>query len=249
MKKFIAFMLTFILALVFIGCGEQGSETINPTKIKIEATVTEVTVDETISLKASFEPTNATEKKVTWSSSDENIAKVSNGTVKGIAVGEVTITVTSNADSSVKDSITITVKEAAKVLPTAVKISGATKVIPGIEEAFWVTFTPSDTTEKAVTWSSSDESIATVDDEGNVTGIAPGKVKISVVSQADENVKAELEIEVLNDADIVKVWKLDIYTDKDLYITKTPQTLYISRSILADTSENPKYHLLTYFQL
>ncbi|MBQ6817599.1 MAG: Ig-like domain-containing protein [Bacilli bacterium] len=238
MRKFIAFMLTFMLALVFIGCGETGGETINPTKIKIEATVTEVTVDETISLKASFEPTNATEKKVTWESSDENIAKVSNGTVKGIAVGEVTITVTSNADSSVKDSITITVKEAAKVLPTAVKISGATEVIPGIEEALWLTFTPADTTEKGVTWSSSDEAIATVDEDGKVTGIAAGTVKISVVSTADPNVKAELEIEVLSAEDIVPVWKLDIYTDEILYITKTPKTLYISRSILADTSEN-----------
>lgn len=67
--------------------------TVAVTNVKIEATKTTIKVGETTILQAVVEPTTATNKKVTWSSSDDKVATIdSNGQVKGIKEGEATIT-------------------------------------------------------------------------------------------------------------------------------------------------------------
>ena len=242
MKKFIAFVLTFLLAFVFIGCGDKPD--VNDSKLTgltIKAAVAEVNVDETISLTVTFEPADVVDKAVTWSSSDEAIAKVSNGTVKGIAAGKVTITVTYKADTSIKATIEITVKEAAKVVPTAIKVSGATELIPNVAENLWLTFTPSETTEKAVTWTSSDPSIVTVDEYGEVLGLAAGTATITATSVADPNVKGELEVTVLSNEDFVPVFSVDLRTengDTVLLTKNASKTLKIVAYVSADKSED-----------
>ena len=213
MKKFIAFMLMFMLALVFIGCGETTPTTINPTKITLSAKATEINVGETIDLTASFEPKDVTEKLIEWASSDEAIAQVINGKVKGVSAGTVTITATSKVATDVKATIEITVKEAAKVVPTAIKISGDTQLIPGVESSLWLTFTPAETTEKQVTWASSDSTIVTVDEYGVLTGVAAGTATITATSAADPNVSASYEVTVLSQDDIVLVHSVTLRAD------------------------------------
>ena len=67
------------------------------TKVKLNKTSANVEVEKTITLKATIAPTNATNQKITWTSSNTKLATVDkNGKVKGIKSGSVTITATSN---------------------------------------------------------------------------------------------------------------------------------------------------------
>ena len=85
--------------------------TVAVTNVKIEATKTTIKVGETTILKAVVEPTTATNKKVTWSSSDDKVATIdSNGQVKGIKEGEATITATTE-DGNKKATLKITIEK------------------------------------------------------------------------------------------------------------------------------------------
>ena len=94
----------------------EGSATppVAVTSVAIDSpTTTDVAMGGTLQLSATVEPNNATNKQLTWSSGDSNVATVDpSGLVTSVAVGgPITITVTSDADSSMSDSIEITVKE------------------------------------------------------------------------------------------------------------------------------------------
>jgi DMSO/TMAO reductase YedYZ molybdopterin-dependent catalytic subunit len=81
--------------------------TVAVTGVSITESDQELKVDETVQLNAVVEPANATNKNVTWSSSDESIATVDeNGLVTAVAQGTVTITVTTE-DGNFTDSITV----------------------------------------------------------------------------------------------------------------------------------------------
>ncbi len=94
----------------------EGSATppVAVTSVAIaDKATTDVAMGGTLQLSATVEPNNATNKQLTWSSGDSNVATVDpSGLVTSVAVGgPITITVTSDADSSMSDSIEITVKE------------------------------------------------------------------------------------------------------------------------------------------
>jgi uncharacterized protein YjdB len=77
-------------------------------------------VEETAQLTATVTPSNATNKKINWSSSDEEVATVdASGNVTAVAVGTATITATSDADSSKKDSCIVKV-----IVPQDIQIEG-----------------------------------------------------------------------------------------------------------------------------
>ena len=108
MKKILSFLLVLVLGLVFVGCTEKD---VKPTKVNVTG-ANEVLVGATIKLEVEVLPADATDKSVTWESSDKAIATVEAGTVKGVKEGTVTITATSKADSAVKGEIKVTVKAA-----------------------------------------------------------------------------------------------------------------------------------------
>lgn len=117
MKKMlrIAAALAALLAMTnFIGCknddDDGGDETVAVTEVKITSTVTEVTVGKTITLTATVLPENATNKTVTWTSSDTAIATVKDGVVTGVAAGTAKITAKAGEKTAAVD---VTVKAAA----------------------------------------------------------------------------------------------------------------------------------------
>lgn len=116
MKKMlrIAAALAALLAMTnFIGCKNDDDDDgdVAVTDVKITSTVTEVTAGETITLTAEVLPADATNKTVTWTSSDTTFATVdSTGKVTGVKAGEATITASAGGQTA---TVKVTVKAAA----------------------------------------------------------------------------------------------------------------------------------------
>ncbi len=154
---------------------------------------TSMVVKGTQTLKAVITPNNATNKAVTWSSSDSSIATVDqNGKVTAKKTGTVTITVTTK-DGNHKATINITVREQ-KV--TKITISGNKTMEAGKTQTLKATVTPNNATNKGITWSSSDSSIATVDQNGRVTAKKAGTVTITATAKDGSGVKGTYTITV-----------------------------------------------------
>ena len=90
--------------------GQQGPQ-VDVESISLSLDKTEAFINESVKATATFTPENASNKNVTWSSSDETIATVSSGTITPKAEGTVTITATSQADPSKSASASLTVKK------------------------------------------------------------------------------------------------------------------------------------------
>ena len=152
------------------------------TGVSLDETSATVTVGSTTTLTATVAPTNATNRDVAWSSSDESVAAVdAYGVVTAVATGTAVITVTT-VDGGFQASCTVTVTSQ-PTLVTGVSLSrtSATTTV-GRTETLTATIYPADASNHSVTWSSSDESVATVDAYGVVTALAAGTATITVTT-------------------------------------------------------------------
>ena len=153
----------------------------------------EVEVSQTLQLSVSV--TGATNSAVTWSSSDTTKATVdANGVVTGVAAGNVTITATSQEDTSKTATCSITVKEAA--VNTSITLDKTTaEVSVGKDITLVATCVP--TEGVSVKWTSSNNEIATVNN-GKVTGVKAGTVTITatLVENGNETKTATCNVTV-----------------------------------------------------
>ena len=153
------------------------------TGVTVSKTSVEVAVGKSETLTTTIEPSDATNKNVTWTSGDANIATVSNdGTVTGVAAGTTTVTVTTE-DGSKTATCAVTVT-AANVSVSGVSLDKSTlNVTVGSTGKLTATVAPSDATNKNVTWASGNTSVATVSSDGTVTGVAAGTTTITVTTE------------------------------------------------------------------
>ena len=149
--------------------------------VSLNETEAEVPVEGELTLIATITPEDATDKTVSWTSSDESVATVSDGKVTGVKTGEAVITASSADGKTAECKITVT----PKVIPVeSVSVDKETiTIIEGGSASMTVTITPAEATNKAVSFKSSDETVATVDAEGKVTGVKPGKATITVTTE------------------------------------------------------------------
>lgn len=165
------------------------------TGVALEPTTATIVVGEKVALKVKFTPAEPTNKKVTFKSSSESIATVdANGNVTGVKAGKTTITVTTeDGNKTAKCEVTVTPKP---VAVTGVKINvSVLNIEVGAQAILVANISPSDATNKNVTWSSSDESVLTIDDKGEVTGVKVGKATVTVTTE-DGNKTATCEVNV-----------------------------------------------------
>ena len=131
---------------------------------------------EILELTATITPDDATDKSVKWTSSDTDVATVTDGKVTAVAAGSATITAQAG---NVKAECTITVSPV-EVTSISLNRTSATLSVGEILE-LTATITPDDATDKTVKWTSSDTDVATVTD-GKVTAVATGSATITAYS-------------------------------------------------------------------
>lgn len=150
------------------------------TGVTLDKTSLSLEAGQTAQLTATVQPGNADNQAVTWSSSDNNVVSVdATGKITANTKGSATITVTT-ADGGKTATCTVTVTEpAAPVAVTGVTLNkNNTTIYTGRTETLTATIQPADATNKAVTWTSNNTGVATVNN-GVVTGVSVGSATIT----------------------------------------------------------------------
>ena len=177
MKKNLLF--TAVVLAIFAGCDDKDTTAV--TGVTVSPAAQSVAVGGTFTATATVQPAGAN-KAVTWSSSDEAIATVSDaGLVTGKAEGSATITATTvDGGHTATVAVKVTVAPAAV---TGVSVNPTTQTFPsGRTFTATATVQPTNAANKAVAWSSSDTTVATVDDAGVVFGVDMGEAVITVTT-------------------------------------------------------------------
>jgi len=156
--------------------------TIPVTSVSLNATTIPLKIGTTFQLIPTVAPVDATNKTVSYASSNASIAGVNatTGLVTGIALGSATITVTTQ-NGNKKATATATVSA---VAVSSIAITNTTPVSVNVGSTLQITYTvlPTNATIKTVRFASSNASIATISASGLVTGIKIGRVTISVTT-------------------------------------------------------------------
>ncbi|RRD72041.1 Ig-like domain-containing protein [Tannerella forsythia] len=153
------------------------------TEVKLDPTVLNLTAGQKGKLKATVLPAAALNREVTWSSNNEAVASVDDdGEVHAYKAGEAVITVTT--------------KDGGKTARATVKVTGASVAVASIsldqsqlnltagqKGKLKATVLPLDATNREVTWSSNNEAVASVDDDGEVHAYKAGEAVITVTTK------------------------------------------------------------------
>lgn len=166
-------------------CTVNVVDTIELKGITINKTTLRLKEKNSETLKITFNPSNATNKKITWKSSNSNIATVdNNGTVKAIKPGSATITAVSNDGGYVATS-KVTVEALSKKVTGVSLDKKEIQLVAGEEGTLKATINPSYAENKNIKWESSNEKVATVKD-GVISAKRKGTTEIKVITEDGE---------------------------------------------------------------
>lgn len=211
-----------------VDTGVDGTNLIDTCEFYINQPVTQVTLDyneltlkitDTFRLTALVTPDDATNKTLIWTSSDNSVATVdATGNITAVGSGSATI-ICQSEDSGVFDYCNVSVYQPVTGITINTHEMSVRK-----GTIFWLnaTVAPDDAWNKTVVWSSSDESIATVDQTGMVTTLAPGECVITATS-ADSAVVDRCTVVVTEPVDGISLnfEETTIYTGEKIVIIPT----------------------------
>ena len=191
------------------------------SSITLDKSTAEVEIGKDITLKATTVPADGVTVK--WTSSSEEIATVDNGKVTGVKEGETTVkaTLVENGNETASATCVVTVKKSTRKITldnTKLEMSeGEEKTLKATVEGYTAE------SNGKVTWSTSDKSIATVDENGKVLALKAGRVEITATNtEKDVKVEAVCEITVKEAAGLKTKAGLDVYVLKgDKYVKAT----------------------------
>lgn len=174
-------------ACVFVSVSCGGDETAGDKQkvavrsVALDSSEEMLRVGETVTLRATVLPEEATDKSVEWSSSAPGTATVENGTVRAVAEGRCTITVTT-ADGGKSAECTVTVT-AAEIPVSGVTLSPETASIAAGESLkLTADVLPADATNRELMWTSGNGAVASVEDDGTVRGVAEGSTTVTATT-------------------------------------------------------------------
>lgn len=180
MKKALFISLCALL-LAGTGCkknAEPEPHKVIVTSVSVKPSSLSLKVGETAKLTATVTPVNADNDNVNWSSSDNSVATVADGLVTAVKEGSATITVTT-IDGGKTATCAVTVST--DVVPvTGIKLNMETADLEeGKTLQLEAILEPANTTERNVSWKSSNTEVATVSENGLVTGVSAGEATIT----------------------------------------------------------------------
>lgn len=146
-------------------------------------------------LTATIAPVKATNKNIIWTSSNPDVASVdTNGTVSPLSIGTADITATTE-DGGFAATCKVTVRQIVNVTGITLDKSYI-KLAAGGKATLTPSMSPANVTDNNVKWESSDNSVATVDDFGNVTAVSEGSAVIKATAE-DGGYTAECNVQVV----------------------------------------------------
>lgn len=189
-----------------------------------------INVKESMTIVADVQPSDADNRRVTWTSSDVNVAKVDwGGFVTGTSSGKTIITATSVENPAISASCEITVHQPLRVI-TLYPSEMSLKVGESFEQ--WsIIFSPTTSDNKEVTWRSSDENVAKIDANGKLIALSGGSAVISVISVEDQEVRDECNLTVIQPV-------TDVVLNKTLLNINKDESERLEARIIPETATN-----------
>ena len=201
------------------------SLTLNKSELTLKA-------NESSQLIASILPENATDKTITWISSNESIAQVDqNGLVTAVSVGNTTITATTANGLKAECAITVEKTDATGIVidKDALGITGDDlEMSVGDVKTISVKIEPETATDKSVTFESSNPAVASIDADGKVTALSLGQTTIKIT--AASGVSTEFNVIV------VETPAASISLNKTEATLKATETVQLEATILPETT-------------
>lgn len=165
------------------------SEEIEVTGVTVSPEAITVAVGLSHALWANVEPENATDRSVSWSSGNSEIATVNSaGIVNAVSKGTATITARSNSNETAAGTCEVTVIEGSTPVQGVAVSPGSISIRMGDGYRLTADVTPIQALNKNVTWSSSNEEVAIVNQGGWVTALSAGKTTITARSNSDTSI-------------------------------------------------------------
>ena len=157
------------------------AENVDVSSVNIPQDSISLEIGGTASVNANVLPSNATDKSLTYSSSDNRVVSVSpSGVMTGLMEGKATVTATSVSNPSASDSLEVTVLPAKEEGGYKVSISPSEwEMSEGSSLSLHVTTEPELDEGGSIYYSSSDTKVATVSQDGVVTAIKEGRATVS----------------------------------------------------------------------
>ncbi|MDH6314111.1 hypothetical protein M2137_002905 [Parabacteroides sp. PFB2-10] len=197
-----------------------------PASIKMNLASKEMEVGDLFKFIVYAFPDNAVLGNLIWSSDNRNVVDVIDGVVVAKSTGKAKIkAVTQDGKTSCISEITVKSTTQNEIRVTDILLSAVSlSMVKGEKKVLTTTIKPSNATDKSVKWISSNPSVATVSNEGEVTAVASGWTVIIAVSQ-DSGLTAicEVSVEETTAIDSVEEDSLYVYIIGDLLYIKSPQ--------------------------
>ena len=161
------------------GCNAPSDADKKVTSITISQTEATLKPNDTMQLEATVYPTDAANKKILWTSSNEDVAIVTDeGFVLAITEGEADIIAEASDGTGIKAMCHLTVENEKKPVVPIVEIKfeeSPVTIVLGESKKLNVLFNPVNASNKTLQWKSVNSDVASVDKDGNVLGVSAGK--------------------------------------------------------------------------
>jgi len=214
--------IILLILLTITSCKKTSKLNVTVKSIDITLQETKLEVGKEITIVANIIPTDATNKNMTWNSSNPDIASIDKtGKVHAIKKGKTTITVTTE-DGKKSDKIELSIFEK-EIKVESISITNANSTLEiGKEITIVTNILPINATNKNMTWNSSNPDIASIDKTGKVHAIKEGKTTITVTTQ-DSNKSDKVELSIFETVKEIKV--------ESISITNAKSTLEIGKEL------------------
>jgi uncharacterized protein YjdB len=204
-SRFVRSLLALVAAAGLVGACQQPVEQAVLAVNIVGANERTIAVGESIDLAANITATGGASKAISWTSGNTGIATVTSaGTVTGVATGATSITATSVIDATKSATVTVIVTETPTVVGVAITPAGDHTLAVGEALELTATVHAVAGASTAVSWSSSEEGVATVDD-GTLVAVGEGEAVITATSEFDTTKTANTTVTVTAASTVISV--------------------------------------------